>query len=74
LYGRHIASNIIDFLFFTCVSLRVAQCRIVDFVGWGVGDMWKFVEELQINCGGEKNGFCVLWGRDFCESYADPFH
>jgi len=29
----------------------------------------KFVENLQINSHDEENRYCVLCGRDYCESY-----
>ena len=52
-------------LFFTLVSVRLARYRSVVFVT-------KFVEVLQTSCEGEKNGCCVLCGREYCESYVWP--
>jgi hypothetical protein len=58
LYCRYITSDTTAFPFFTCVSARVDLCTSVMVMG--VGRIFKFVENLQINCEDEENRCHVL--------------
>ena len=54
-----------------CHMCQCANGSILKGGDWG-GEMLKFVEDLQISCEGEKDGYCVLFDRHYHESYVWP--
>ena len=53
--------------------MRVGRCRNAVFFGGGeVRGVLKLVNDLQISCKVEESGCCVLYDRNYCESYVWP--